>query len=73
MSIGQEISFRKISLEHLEMKFPFDNLDHEVTESENRLVLKTQLSNSSLYQISKYFTSDRSDLTGISYNDFSID
>ena len=48
MSIGQEISFRKISLEHLEMKFPFDNLDQEVTESENRLVLKTQLSNSRL-------------------------
>ena len=46
MSIGQEISFRKISLGHLEMKFPFDNLDQEVTESENRLVLKTQLSNS---------------------------
>ena len=52
MSIGQEISFRKNSLGHLEMKFPFDNLDQEVTELENRLVLKTQLSNSSKYKIS---------------------
>ena len=34
-------------LAQLEMKFPFDNLDQDVTESENRLVLKTQLSNSS--------------------------
>ena len=51
MSIGQEISFRIITLGHLEMKIQFDNLDQEVTESENRLVLKTQLSNSSLKEI----------------------
>ena len=43
-----EYSLGKISLGHLEMKFSFDNLNQDVMESEKRLVLKTQLFNSSL-------------------------
>ena len=42
----RELSRSSVKL-GLEMKFPFDNLDQEVTELEKRLVLKTQLSNSS--------------------------